>query len=1074
MRPSLVCRLFLAIALFSPLFAAVGVAQNVSLSPSSLTFSNTPVGSASAPKSVTATNTGTAALLITNIATTGDFAAVNKCPGSLAPQKSCKINVSFLPTALGSRSGTLTLTDNAPGGTQSVPLSGTGKSSLTIARAKLGFGHSVVGVAAGSLSLSLTNNTTSVISLSNISTSLPDYTFQNGCGSQVPARANCSIVVTFTPTATGVRPGTLTFNDSGVPSSFSIPLTGTGVAVKLLSISVVPAGASVAIGATLQYHALGSYNNNQVNDITLTVVWKSANTGVATIGNGASAGLLTGVSSGVTTVSATQGKGKTAITGSTTVTVFAALVSIAVTPASATVSAGTSQQFTATGSYNDGSQRDLTTTATWTSSNPAVATVSNAGIAVTATPGQTSITATVGSIFNSALLTVNPAALASISVTPTVVWVGVGSNRQYTATGTFTDGSTKNVTNSVVWSTSKPALATIDGYGLGTSTGDGSAQIIAAAGAVSGSATMNGIAGGFVDCDARILDMNVLVVTNGKTEAAFPAITQALDYMGTPYTILDYTTTNNAIPTGYLSNGCHGFFQGVIFAIGNNIYSISNVGDLYSYESQFHVRQVNWYIYPGSDFGLDWVGTVPASSTPYNFHYTADGASVFPYANAANPVGIVNAYIYQASISNVPQPATPLLTDNSGNVLGAMYNTPFAYQYLSLTFDSNQYLTHDLVLSYGLVKWVTQGIFLGQRHTYLTPQVDDYFIDDSEWTPGLPCNTNPDGTGTHIRIAAADLAPLINWQTAKQSDPLTANFVLSMAFNGQGTDPTVYPNDDLTAATQANQSSFNWINHTYSHRNLDNVDYTTAASEIAQNNAVATQLGFTNFKTLNMVTPDISGLNNPNFLQAAADSGIQYLVTDTSRQGEDNPTPNTGIVNQFQPSIFEIPRHPNNLFFNVATPDDWTAEYDCIYPQLGYDYPHILDNISDSFVANMLKGDIDPQMFHQPNLYAYDQTHSLLGDLMDMTFTKYSNLVTFPVLSLPEDAIGAEMINRSQYNLASVTASYIPHQRIMITAAQAATVPVTGLNTAGAEMYGGETISHVPLLGGQTVTLPLP
>ncbi|MBI3475628.1 MAG: choice-of-anchor D domain-containing protein [Acidobacteria bacterium] len=1057
--------LLFSVAVFS---ISLSYAQNVKLAPTALNFGKQPVGVISAPKTIIVTNTGIAALLISGVATTGDYAANNQCPGSLAPANGCTISVSFTPSAAGKRSGALTITDNAPGGTQSVPLTGVGVSAIVVAPTKLAFGNSVVGVTALPKSVKVTNNLSRAVSLSNMATSSADFGFQNGCGAQVPAKSSCSLTVTFTPTAVGARSGTLTFSDDTEPPTQSVHLAGTGLAVKLLSISVHPAGASVGIGSTQQYQAIGTYSNNTTSDITSSVVWKTTDPSIATVG--AATGLLTGIKGGVTIVSATQGSRAKAITGSTTVTIIPVLNSITVTPGTATVAAGIAQQFAATGNYNDGSQRDLTTTATWTSSNPAVASVSAAGLAASAQPGQTSIAATVGPLSGTALLTVNPAALASLSVAPGVVFVGVGSNRQYSATGTFTDGSTRNVTSSVIWSSDNPSLATIDSFGLGTSTGDGAAHIIATAGTISGSATMNGIAGGFVDCDARILDMKVLVVTNAKAEADFPAITQALDYLGTPYTVLDISTTGLTIPAGFLSNGCHGYFQGVIFGVGNSIYNISNAPDLYAYESQFSVRQLNWFVFPDPNFGVAWVGSIDPNSTPYNFHYTAAADSIFPYANTANPVGIVDATIYQASAVN----STPLLTDDSGNVLATIYNTPFAYQYLSLTFDSNPFLKHDLVLSYGLINWVTQGMFLGQHHTYFTPQVDDYFIDDSEWTPGLDCSTNPDGTGTTIRIKASDLTALINWQAAKQSNPVSANFVLSMAFNGAGAVLGAYPNDDLTPATQANQASFNWISHTFDHTNLDNVTYGKASSEITQNNAMAATLGLANFNVANMVTPDISGLSNPNFLQAAADNGIRFLVSDTSRPGQDNPSPNVGIVNQYQPSILEIPRHANNLFFNVATPDDWVAEYNCIYPELGYSYPQILDNISDTFVVNMLRGDMDPEMFHQPNLQAYNGTNSLLGDLVDMTFTKYTDFVNFPILSPPEDAIGTEMANRSKYNLAGVSASFIPHQRIMVTAQQTTNVPVTGLPSVGAENYGGQTITHIALIGGQTVTLPVP
>jgi hypothetical protein len=1046
---------------------SISRAQTASVSPLSLNFGKKPVGVTSVQKIVTLTNTGGANLVIASVAASGDFAVSSLCPGSLAPAQSCKIGVTFTPTATGTRTGTLTITDNAPGGSQSVGLTGIGVNGIVIAPSKLAFANSIVGVAAPSKTIKVTNNLTSSVSISGMVTTAADFTFQNGCGSQLPAHASCLITVTFTPAAVGPRAGNLNFTESAPPTSPSIPLTGNGVAAKLVSISVLPAAANVGLGSTRQYQAVGNYNNNTTSDLTTSVAWKTADPSIATIGAGT--GLLTGIKGGVTGVAATFGTGTKAITGSTTVTVVPVLSSLVVAPGTATVAAGNAQQFTATGSYNDGSQRDLTTSATWSSSSPAVASVGSAGLAASAQPGQTTITAAVGSISSFATLTVTPAAVTSISVAPNVVYVGVGSNRQYTATGTFTDGSQRDLTRSVVWSASNPALATVDSYGLGASIGDGSTQIVATAGTVSGSATMVGIAGGFVDCDARILDMNVLVVTEGKVEPDYPAITQALEYLGTPYTVLDLSTSGNTIPAGLLSDGCHGHFQGVIFAVGGYIYNLTNSSDLYNYESQFHVRQVNWYTFPGTDFGLQYTGN--SGSTPINFHYTPQSAPVFPYANAANPVPIVNAFYYLSTAFNG---ATPLLTDDSGNVLGVVYNTPFADQYLTLTFDSNQFLTHNLVLSYGLINWVTQGMFLGQHHTYFTAQVDDYFIDDSEWVPGLDCNTNPDGTGTHFRINASDLTALIAWQNTQQSDPVSANFVLSMAFNGTGAAPGTYPDDDLTPATQANQASFDWINHTFDHTNLDHVTYAKAASEITQNNTTAVTLGFTSFNTANMVTPDISGLSNPEFLQAAADNGIRYLVSDTSIASQNNPSPNVGIVNQLQPSILEIPRHPNNLFFNVATPDDWAAEYNCIYPQLGYNYSQILDNISDSFLANMLKGDIDPEMFHQPNLHAYDGTHSLLGDLLDATFSKYKNLVTFPILSLKEDAIGVEMVNRSQYNLAGVTASFIPHQRIMITAQQATTVPVTGLPSTGAETYGGQTISHVALIGGQTVTLPVP
>ena len=130
----------------------------------------------------------------------------------------------------------------------------------------------------------------------------------------------------------------------------------------------------------------------------------------------------------------------------------------------------------------------------------------------------------------------------------------------------------------------------------------------------------------------------------------------------------------------------------------------------------------------------------------------------------------------------------------------------------------------------------------------------------------------------------------------------------------------------------------------------------------------------------------------------------------------------------------------------------------------------------------LLKGDIDPLMFHQPNLGAYDGTHSLLGDLLDATFAKYSKYVSVPISSPTEQELGQRMAARMTYNASGVTGQMVGQGKFVITARQAATVPVTGLLTACSqcttEPYAGQNITWVKLNAGQSVTLtaqnPLP
>src|SRR5581483_5276076 len=105
--------------------------------------------------------------------------------------------------------------------------------------------------------------------------------------------------------------------------------------------------------------------------------------------------------------------------------------------------------------------------------------------------------------------------------------------------------------------------------------------------------------------------------------------------------------------------------------------------------------------------------------------FSAASASIFPYVNQSNPLAIdPNAYVFLATGLD----GTPLLTDPSGNALALLEQFTDGRQYLSLTFDSNAYMTHNLVLSYGLVNWVTKGLFVGEKHIYFTAQEDDWGI----------------------------------------------------------------------------------------------------------------------------------------------------------------------------------------------------------------------------------------------------------------------------------------------------------------------------------------------------------
>lgn len=374
-----------------------------------------------------------------------------------------------------------------------------------------------------------------------------------------------------------------------------------------------------------------------------------------------------------------------------------------------------------------------------------------------------------------------------------------------------------------------------------------------------------------------------------------------------------------------------------------------------------------------------------------------------------------------------------------------------------------------------MINWVSGGLFLGERHIFLSPQVDDVFLDAHIWEEGTACGADTEQNNAFYRMRADDLQAVIDWQTTRRGQPTTAGFRFDFAFNGEGT-TGIYQPDTLTPMAVEHQALFKWINHTFTHANLDEVSYAEALDEIEQNNQTALQFGLSAYTRRNLVTPDVSGLENPAAMQAAFDAGVRNVVTDASRTGYDNPAPNVGIYNPHQPSILMIPRHANNLFYNVTNPAQWTEEYNCLYRTFwGRDlaYDEILENESAVLLRFMLTGDMDPLMFHETNLRAYDGSRTLLSDLLDRVLGEYNALFSLPVLSPTMNNLAVLMAQRMAYRSAAVSATMVRGEQITIRAHAAAVVPITGLNLAGAENYGGQPIAHIDVGAGETVVIPL-
>jgi uncharacterized protein YjdB len=291
----------------------------------------------------------------------------------------------------------------------------------------------------------------------------------------------------------------LAIGDAVITASFGSLTASVDVEVTeaaLVSIVVAPPALTIPAGITRQLFATGTYTDGSTLDITASVLWSVDDTSAARISNApGSQGFVTGVTPATTTARATIG----AISGSAVVTVTPALLaSLRITPSPLVLPRGTSDFLIATGVFSDGSEIDVTDTATWTSSAPAVAAVSSAdgsrGLVTALAVGQSTITAAIGGISSTVELTVTSAVLRELVIAPTTRTLAVGDSARFTVTGIYTDNTTIDLTSRLAWRSSNTAVATVSNAtgsaGVVTAHAPGTATITASAATLSVTATV--------------------------------------------------------------------------------------------------------------------------------------------------------------------------------------------------------------------------------------------------------------------------------------------------------------------------------------------------------------------------------------------------------------------------------------------------------------------------------------------------------------------------------------------------------------------------------------------------------
>src|SRR5438067_274947 len=159
------------------------------------------------------------------------------CSVGVSSSDLCTVSVIFKPSAAGSRSGSVTITDNATGSPHIVSLTGTGVSpQVTLSASSLSFANQLVSTTSVAQTITVSNSGSAALSITSVAitgTNAADFSQTNTCGVSVAAGASCTVSATFTPSAAGSRSGSVVITDNATGSPHIVSLTGTGVAPQV-------------------------------------------------------------------------------------------------------------------------------------------------------------------------------------------------------------------------------------------------------------------------------------------------------------------------------------------------------------------------------------------------------------------------------------------------------------------------------------------------------------------------------------------------------------------------------------------------------------------------------------------------------------------------------------------------------------------------------------------------------------------------------------------------------------------------------------------------------------------------
>lgn len=582
--------------------------------------------------------------------------------------------------------------------------------------------------------------------------------------------------------------------------------------------------------------------------------------------------------------------------------------------------------------------------------------------------------------------------------------------------------------------------------------------------------------------------------------------TSGFDAYGIPYQLVSVPQGGVSLPT-LNSTAKAGNYGGILILSDvsydyNGDYHSALTQDqynaLYAYQVAFGVRMVRLDTYPDATSGTAAVaasdGSEGCCADNVEQLMSFTNTTGFPTANLKSgaTVSTANLYHYPAKITDAKTTWKIAQFAASGNfksssVAGVINNFAGREQMALFIGFATEWSSTSNYLQHAYIHWITRGLFVGARKTYLGTQIDDMHLVTGIYYP----------QGKTYRVVPADVSAHVSWMKSVNSRlPSGSNYFVEIGHNGNGdiinstntgynldSDPCVpvdaiyydspiespdleymkpigsgidmWPQtptqyswslaccklDKLATwfMTPANRDAFAHLSHTFTHLNLDNATYNDASKEIFFNQAWLKQVGIDagKFSAAGLIPPAITGLHNGDVIKAWLDNGITHVVGDNSRpvlMNQDNVhhlLHSTVAANGYA-GLNIMPRWPTTIYYDCDTQACTTQEWTDTQQGTGK-FADLLAFEKDTTSRYLFGLRHDPYMFHQANMRATGVTaykvgsqsvNSLLQIWVETVIQELVRLTNWPVTTLKHDDLAQSFLDREARDACSPNLVY--------------------------------------------------